>query len=378
MNDTEKLLISLINNNKGVISVNNDHELTINTNDTLLLITDKLTEQQDRFTYILCAEIAETIKSNYDCYKYGNRIFCVHKSNPIKPAFLPLCSDITVNTDNLMSANMDWYTYSKSRYDILHNYLSRSGSRNLLHVSCIWRNRREMNYTILKLFTEHTNMLPELNTHRNFIESTDYGYGDRAFHYMWKLLVDQMPSDFKFLEIGVFKGQVLSLVKLLSDKASKHEKIYGITPLNSDEAGHYASNKCTDYYRAIADLYSQFSLDFSTTTIIKGYSEIPETVERTKQHSPFDLVYIDGSHKYDTVKMDIQNYGGDMLKVGGILVTDDSAVTLDMPENYWAGIPAVSNAVRDTLESNSNFMELFACGHNRVWLKCSSGISVCN
>jgi len=33
---------------------------------------------------------------------------------------------------------------------------------------------------------------------------------------MWLTLVQEIPSNFKFLEIGVFKGRILSLIELLS------------------------------------------------------------------------------------------------------------------------------------------------------------------
>ncbi len=66
---------------------------------------------------------------------------------------------------------------------------------------------------------------PQLRAHRDFVEANDHGYGDRAFHYMWKLLVEQMPESFRFLEVGVYKGQTLSLIRMLSSMLARDSRI---------------------------------------------------------------------------------------------------------------------------------------------------------
>ena len=40
------------------------------------------------------------------------------------------------------------------------------------------------------------------------------------------------------------------------------------------------------------------------------------------QHIKFDFIYIDGNHKYEFVKFDLENYYN-LLKSGGYLVGDD-------------------------------------------------------
>ena len=59
-----------------------------------------------------------------------------------------------------------------------------------------------------------------------------------------------MPSNFKFLEIGVYRGRVLSLIKLLSNLLNKNGQIWGITPLH-DAGDKYSNYENIDYLNAI-------------------------------------------------------------------------------------------------------------------------------
>ena len=62
-----------------------------------------------------------------------------------------------------------------------------------------------------KGFTERTDGVNFLKTHRDWVEQNYWAFGDRACHYMWYLLLKDdvltrhSPS---LLEIGVYKGQV--------------------------------------------------------------------------------------------------------------------------------------------------------------------------
>ena len=50
------------------------------------------------------------------------------------------------------------------------------------------------------------NQYPFLEAHMKYVSQKRLGFVAPACHWMWKLLVDEMPSTFHFLEIGVFKG----------------------------------------------------------------------------------------------------------------------------------------------------------------------------
>lgn len=70
------------------------------------------------------------------------------------------------------------------------------------------------------------------------------GFGDLPFHWNWFLIVQDMPSKFSFLEIGVYKGRILSLIQILADYFKKHVSIFGITPLSNigDKYSTYADS----------------------------------------------------------------------------------------------------------------------------------------
>ena len=221
-----------------------------------------------------------------------------------------------------------------------------------------WRDDMETHQRINETFIELVNADPELKAFRDFVEGNNdtpvkiFGFGERSFLWMWKLLVDEMPPDFKFLEIGVFRGQVLALIRILSKTAS----IAGITPLDST-GGHWDS----DYEADIKLLHETFKL--SQPDIIKGLSTDPDIIEKAK--GTYDIIYIDGGHEYEVAKSDIINYSP-FVKVGGYLVIDDCANKYDLPYGYFRGIESVSRAVDQHLP-NEQFKEIFSVVHNRIF-----------
>ena len=188
---------------------------------------------------------------------------------------------------------------------------------------------------------------------------------------MWFLLIKEMPLDFKFLEIGVFKGQIISLVSMLNFFHSKNGKVFGITPL-SKSGDKYATHPDINYYEAIQFIYSQFNLDGNDLSIIEGFSNNQNVINMAEKEGPFDLVYIDGSHDYEVVCSDIINYSK-MIKKGGYLILDDASCNLNIPDGLirlnWRGLPDVCRAVSDTIEKDINFDHCFAIGHNRIFQK---------
>lgn len=234
---------------------------------------------------------------------------------------------------------------------------------NLQEVKSIWRDDRETHQLINETFTELVNADPELKAFRDFVEGNNdtpvkiFGFGERSFLWLWKILVDEMPDDFKFLEIGVFRGQILALVRLLSKY--KWPSIIGVTPLDST-GGHWES----DYASDIKYLHEFFNLQ--QPTIKKGLSTDPEIIHDVKRMYPgYDIVYIDGGHEYPVAHSDLITYSP-MVKLGGYLVIDDCANKYDLPYGYFRGIESVSRAV-DELLPNEEFKEMFSVVHNRVF-----------
>jgi hypothetical protein len=202
--------------------------------------------------------------------------------------------------------------------------------------------------------------------HRVHIESNKLGFGDLAFHWLWKLIVDFMPSPFRFLEVGVYKGQVVSLINFISQRIQKESHVFGVTPLGAfgDKFSKYAE---IDYRAAITDLEEWCGIPSTRRTrIIEGFSTDSGVKRLCRELAPFDLIYIDGGHDYHVVAQDIISYG-ELVKLGGLLAMDDSSTELQLPEGIFPGHTDVGRAVRELLVTNPHFTELIAVGHVRVW-----------
>jgi hypothetical protein len=202
-------------------------------------------------------------------------------------------------------------------------------------------------------YCQKTNEVPELKALRDFVERKAFGFGERSFYWMWKLIVDELPNHFSLLEIGVFRGQTLALVQMLAQLAGKTCSVYGVTPLDTTD-GHWES----DYKSDIHFLHNYFALN--QPTIIEGLSTEPEIIEAVKVLKSFDVVYIDGGHTYDVAKSDVINYAPLAKQY---LVIDDCCNDLDIPFGMFPGIQSVTDAVIDTIETPHSYSVV----HNKVW-----------
>lgn len=193
------------------------------------------------------------------------------------------------------------------------------------------------------------------------------GFGELPFSWNWKLLVDECPQSFRFLEIGVYKGRVLAQVGMLANRTGKQCELLGVTPLSTsgDKYSQYAD---VEYLSEIYKNLQTCGVPKERLQIIKGFSQDKHIVQQVFEKGPFDIVFVDGSHDYENVCIDIYNYGG-MVKPGGLFVMDDSSLYIPYPYGQFLGHPDVSKAAKDYLENNPQFEHLFAVGHNRVWRK---------
>lgn len=242
---------------------------------------------------------------------------------------------------------------------------------NLSEEAVLWEDNEACAQGVVDRFTMCVNrnpVFPGLKEHRDFVEKHGYGFGERAFHWLWKLIVDEMPQDFRFLEVGVYKGQVLSLVRLLADKANKRGDIKGVSLLSSfaGDTGKFKAFPDEDYRQHIKDLHDHF--DQTHPTIITGDSTSPAVHAVMKMQKPFDVVYVDGCHEYEYVVNDLQFYPT-LLRPGGLLVVDDSGCNLKQPQGFFRGILDVTKAVNTVIEIDPGYEHLLAVMHNRVWRK---------
>ena len=192
------------------------------------------------------------------------------------------------------------------------------------------------------------------------------GCGELPFYWSWYLLVNKMENNFNFLEIGVYKGRILSLIKLLSDLQNKNVNIFGITPLD-DSSDKFSKYEKIDYLSEIKNSFLNFNLSLNDVKIIKGFSQNNEVIEKVKDIK-FNIIYIDGCHDYSIVCQDIDNYSK-LLCQGGFLIMDDASSYINNPYGQFLGHKDVGKAIIDKLDNNLDFKHLYAVGHNRVWQK---------
>jgi methyltransferase family protein len=248
-----------------------------------------------------------------------------------------------------------------------------------------YQNTGAYNDALHQRFTSLTATDELLNSHRAYVKANSLGFGDDAFHYMWDLIVDQTSRGLspKYLEIGVYKGQVISLWQLLLRRLERSGQVFALGPFRGnpppssplvrrllrrlspsyrdrESSSNFYENH--DYEALCAGLFGQFDLDWLSVTKWRGLSSNPSLQALARAHH-FDIVYIDGDHRYKIVLADLQIYAP-LLRTGGFLVVDDSGC--DLPgETFWKGYPSVSKAVA-TL-SPTQFRNVLNVGHNRVY-----------
>jgi hypothetical protein len=252
----------------------------------------------------------------------------------------------------------------------------------------------DTNNQLHRHFTEMTETNPLLIDHRMYVEKHKLGFGDRAFHYMWYLIINHLVtlnSTARLLEIGVYKGQVISLWSLLAKHFNRTCDVMGITPLSGHEAPHnkfvfrlkYLLNKKfredfnagnfydqEDYRKTIQSVFAHFNLDFGSVNLIRGLSSDQSVLSRVATEQ-FDVIYIDGDHARAAVETDIHNYAPKIV-ANGFLVMDDASYFLPGGENnsFWKGHKSVSEACE--IIPGMGFKNVLNIGHNRVYQKIAS------
>ena len=202
---------------------------------------------------------------------------------------------------------------------------------------------------------------------------------------MWYLLIQDISAKYtnpKVLEIGVYKGQILSAWALIAKHLGINLSITGITPLSGNpwykklgslnladfikdwQSGNFYHDK--NYSKIIENAFSIFELDFPSVRVIKGYSS-DVSVLNTIKNEQFHLIYIDGDHRFESVIEDIKNYSPQIIP-NGFLVMDDASWFLP-GSSYHKGHKAVSEACE--IIPSMGFTNVLNIGHNRVYQKNS-------
>lgn len=220
---------------------------------------------------------------------------------------------------------------------------------------------------IAETLYNQTNEVPEYKALRDFVETNSYGHGERCFYALWDLIVKELPDNFSFAEIGVYKGQQLALVQTICNLQNKKSDIVAISPF--DGTGDFAAG---NYIKDVENLFAQFNLSVNTITPFVGLSTDKKIIQNVRNHvkstRSFYALFIDGGHDYNTVTCDLINYTP-LIQQNGFLVIDDCCNNLNLPKNYFPGIQSVTDAVYKWEDSNDSFQFLFSVGHNKVYRK---------
>lgn len=212
----------------------------------------------------------------------------------------------------------------------------------------------------------HRTVPAELRAHRAYFRIDRRGFGEDAFHTMWWRLVREFKPQ-SFLEIGVYRGQVVSLIALLSKLEGNPCEITGISPFSSsgDSVSKYRSD--LNYLEDTVSHFKHFGLP--VPNLVNAFSTDPEALEVIASRT-WDMIYIDGNHDYDVVVKDWNACSG-AIKPGGIVILDDSGLTTAYhpPAFSTAGHPGPSRLASEI--DPKRFKEILQVGHNRVFQRLS-------
>lgn len=228
-----------------------------------------------------------------------------------------------------------------------------------------WINTSEVNKYFNDVFTSNVNNDPELKAHRDWVESHIFGFGERSFHWLHKIVVDEMPQSFKFLEIGGFRMQVVSLYEILSKRTGRHVDRFCVSPMDSTNKGfapHWESN----YDQDSVTIHEAFDLAHDYK-LFRGLSTDDTIKAAAFRHGPYDIVYVDGGHDSETVRSDMEHYTR-LVKPGGYLICDDCSNGLKLWPGAFPGIISVSIEVDNYMDAHASEWEhVGAVMHNRIW-----------
>jgi predicted O-methyltransferase YrrM len=153
-------------------------------------------------------------------------------------------------------------------------------------------------------------------------------------------------GDLKIVEIGVYKGRGTAIwnVELINKGLN-----YTYDAIDNFEGSeeHKIWNAIPQYDEALSNLEPiKHKINLIKSDSIKASQTYPDKY--------FDIIYIDASHDYDSVKKDILSWRP-KLKPGGVICGDD----------YISGWPGVIQAVNEVFEG----LRVNVVGKQQWWVK---------
>jgi SAM-dependent methyltransferase len=207
----------------------------------------------------------------------------------------------------------------------------------------------------------------ELREHRVYFQQGRGWFGEDAMHVMWLALFQEFKPG-TFLEIGVYRGQILSVAALLARRLGFSSAVHGISPFSpaGDAVSTYRDD--VDYLKDTLANFRHFSLP--QPELLRAFSTDPAAVALIDSR-PWDMIYIDGNHDYEVVRRD-WDVCSRAVKPGGIIVLDDAALnTAYRPPRLLAtaGHPGPSRLAGEI--DQNRFTEIIRVGHNRAFQRIS-------
>lgn len=222
----------------------------------------------------------------------------------------------------------------------------------------------------LRAFAAFHRLLPaELRAHRAYFHdepANRRGYGEDAFHTLWYVLMNEFrPAN--YLEIGIFRGQTVTLAALCARLGKFPCAVHGISPFSSAGDSVSSYRKDIDYYTDTLSNFDRFQLPHPT--LLRAYSTDPQAVALIQSRT-WDMIYIDGNHDYEVVRQD-WDVCSKALKAGGVVVLDDSGLSTRYQPPIFAtrGHPGPSRIAEEI--DRGRFREILQVGHNRAFQKLS-------
>jgi hypothetical protein len=220
--------------------------------------------------------------------------------------------------------------------------------------------KRDLVYLIYQL---RFRTLPEtVREHRKYFKAEGRGFGEDAFHSAWADVIKRYRPTMA-LEIGVYRGQTVSLWSLLGGIYGFRLNVHGLTPMD-DSGDSVSSYKKLNYEDDIGNNFRHFNLP--EVNLVKEYSDSKAGKDFIKSRA-WDLVYIDGSHDYLTVLSDFE-LAVESVRVGGLVVLDDSSLYTTFSRSFQ-GHPGPSKVLRD--HPSPRLKLILSVGHNNFFIKLS-------
>ena len=223
------------------------------------------------------------------------------------------------------------------------------------------KDRNKIYNTMDKYFYYHLPFV--LIKHRIFFSKNFRGFGEDAFHSMWYLLLSEFKPK-NCLEIGVYRGQMITLWSLISKLLNFQINISALAPFKpaNDSNSKYLKN--IDYLDDTKKNHNIFGLKQPEYFIEYSNSNKARNFIETRK---WDLIFIDGNHDYEIVKSDFELSMSNLSK-NGLIVMDDSSLYFDFQQKKYGGFtghPGPSKVAKDIAMKKMNF--LGAVGHNNIF-----------